>query len=192
MRRFLLSKDHNISTTYNVKNVQFGIEEIQLVPATPAMPIAVNLYSIATGADLTLANLKNVGTTVVKADSSANNALFSADVSGSVDGSSSDLVVEYIVPDYKLNTAQQGVFFPGANKAGQTEPSYILANNCSINTPTDFTNIGYTVDLAMVVNGASAGQVSRSENLQEGYFQEGNSHSYQGSLLQTKNIILRP
>jgi hypothetical protein len=155
LRRFQLAKDHQITSTYNVKSVQFGIEQITLSPSTPQMPITVNLYSIPTGADMTIENFRSVGTTRVAADDSASGTLFSATVSGSVDGSSSDLVVEYVVPDYKLNTAQAGSFFPGANKAGQTEPSYIYAGNCSITEPTDFTDIGYTVNLAVVVNGAS-------------------------------------
>ncbi len=78
--------------------------------------------------------------------------------SGVVDGSANDLVVEFVVPDYKTNTNQQGAFYPGANAAGQKQPSYILAGNCSITQPTDFASIGYTVDLAIVVNGAAAGQ----------------------------------
>jgi hypothetical protein len=155
LRRFQLAADHQISGTYNVKSVQFGVEQIDLTPSTPQMPISVNLYSIPTGAAFTVDNFRPVGNAKVMADASDNNQLVSATVAGSVDGSTSDLVVEYVVPDYKLNTAQMGSFFPGANTAGEIEPSYIYANNCSINTPTKFADIGYTVNLAMIVNGAA-------------------------------------
>ena len=50
LRRFFLAADHNITTKYSVKNVQFGIEEIILNPTTPQMPLAVNLYSIPSSA----------------------------------------------------------------------------------------------------------------------------------------------
>lgn len=157
-RRFLLAKDHKISTTYTVTSVQFAVEQLTLSPATPLMPITVNLYSISSSANLLIANLVKVGkSSVINADSSADNTLLSAAISGAVDGSKSDLVVEFVVPDYHYNPAQKGSFFPGANKAGQLEPSYILAGNCSINEPTDFAAIGYVVDLAMVVNGGAKG-----------------------------------
>jgi hypothetical protein len=152
LRRFFLAADHNITTKYSVKNVQFGIEEIILNPTTPQMPLAVNLYSIPSSATFDLSNAVLVGTTTFNADSTDNMALVTATVTGAVDGSQNDLVVEFVAPDYKSNTRQQGSFYPGANQAGQTEPCYLIATECGISTPTDFADLGFVVDLAMVAD----------------------------------------
>lgn len=159
LRRFLLSKDHQITGKFDVKNLQFGIEEIVLTPTTPQMPLAVNCYSIPTGAAMAVANLVLAGNTTVMADASATGTLFSAAVSCTVDGSANDLVVEFVAPDYKANTAQQGSFYPGANTAGELEDGYIFAPECGISDATTFKSLGYTVDLAMIVSGAAENEM---------------------------------
>jgi hypothetical protein len=122
------------------------------------MPIAVNLYSIATGAAMTVENLTPVGNATAMTDASSSKTLVSTAVSGVVDGSANDLVVEYVVPDYKSNTAQQGTFYPGANTAGELEAGYLFASACGISEPSTFTSLGHTCDLAMIVSGAAANE----------------------------------
>ncbi|GAA1877931.1 carboxypeptidase regulatory-like domain-containing protein [Asanoa iriomotensis] len=142
LRTFKLS-DFGITGSFDVSQVQFGVET-----TTSAQPLAVNLYSLV--GDLRYANMTELGSTAVTVAADADGTIVTVPVEGSVPAGGT-LVVEVDVP-------AGGFFFIGSNDEGQTAPSYIASNACSISEPTDTTDIDFPgMHLVMNVSGESAG-----------------------------------
>lgn len=142
LRTFTLS-DFGIDGSFDVKSVSFGVEAAQV-----AQPLTVKLYTLD-GA-LTYANMTLIGSAETTVGTSAGGTVVSVPVEGSVpkDGT---LVVELDVP-------AGGWFFVGSNDAGQTAPSYLRSEACSIPEPTDTADIGYPgMHLVMNVSGETSG-----------------------------------
>ncbi|MEV0716696.1 carboxypeptidase regulatory-like domain-containing protein [Asanoa sp. NPDC050611] len=142
LRTFKLS-DFGITGSFDVSQVQFGVET-----TTSAQPLSVNLYSLA--GDLRYANMTPLGSTDFTAAADADGTIVTVPVEGSVPAGGT-LVVEVDVP-------AGGWFFIGSNDQGQTAPSYISSNACSITEPTDTADIDFPgMHLVMNVAGESAG-----------------------------------
>lgn len=146
-RRFDLDTDHAIIGNFDVTDVDFAIETLTGVGGT--QDIIVNLHSIANADAFLLANLTQIGTVTLSiADGLA--FIQNAVVTGSLDGSTDDLVVEVVANDTTNGTA----FFIGSNAAGQTAPSFILSAGCGATEPTDIAGLGFPgMHIVMVVNG---------------------------------------
>ena len=150
-RRFDLDGAHGITTDFTISDVDFGVESS--TGNAGSQPIAVNLYSIPNASALTLANLTLVGSANINmADGAA--FIQNVVVSGVVNGSTDDLVVEIIAND----TTNGTTFFIGSNGAGQTAPSFILSAGCGATEPTDIAGLGFpNMHIVMVVNGSVGG-----------------------------------
>ncbi|MFD6178701.1 MULTISPECIES: carboxypeptidase regulatory-like domain-containing protein [unclassified Isoptericola] len=142
LRTFTLS-DFGIGSGFDVKNVSFAVEAARV-----AQPLTVNLYTLD-GA-LAYANMTLVGSAETTVGTDAGGTVVSVPVEGSVPKGGT-LVVEIDVP-------AGGWFFIGSNDAGQTAPSYLRSESCSIPEPTDTAEIGYPdMHIVMNVSGETAG-----------------------------------
>ena len=120
--------------SFQVDSVKFGIE-IANTGTAATMPIIIRLYT-QTGT-LALANLTLISTTNINI-ASQTLSVVNVPVSVGVPANAT-LVMEVHVP---AGTATNGQFYPGANTAGATGPSYISATACAINDITNYTAVG--------------------------------------------------
>lgn len=147
-RRFDLDTDHGITTTFNVSDIDFGVEN-SVGNGTAGTELIVNLYSIPNASPLLLANLTLVGTANVSvADGTA--FIQNAPVVGGVNGSTDDLVVEIVAND----TLNATTFFIGSNANGQSGLSFLMSAGCGATEPTDVGSLGFpNMHQIIVVNG---------------------------------------
>ncbi|TVQ30192.1 MAG: hypothetical protein EA370_13915, partial [Wenzhouxiangella sp.] len=139
-RTFTLS-DFDITETFNVTEVGFGIENL-----SASQPITINLYTL--DGNFVMGNLTLVGS-ATETLSSQSLSLVSIPVTAEIDPAAT-LVVEISPPDLSGVAA----FFPGSNSAGETAPSYLAAAACGIAEPSTFGSIGFPqVQLVMSVTG---------------------------------------
>ena len=74
-----------------------------------------------------------------------------------IDPATHDLVVDYVSFDHN-EAGTGGQFFPGANSAGQTGPSYVAADDCGIPDPVALADLGFPDSHnVLVVNGTEGG-----------------------------------
>ncbi len=136
-RAFTLS-NFGITEDFNVSQVEIGVE--QAVGAGGTQPVTCNLYTTSqtfpAGYPASLTLIGTVDQNVP--DQSL--ALYSFNVSGLVPAGTSQLVVEIFTPDGQTTGNS---FYIGSNTGGETAPSYILAADCGITTPTTTSAIGF-------------------------------------------------
>ncbi|MCB0077764.1 MAG: hypothetical protein KDD73_10150 [Anaerolineales bacterium] len=143
-RRFDLADDFGITGDFDVTNVEFGIETAQSFNGS--QPVTVRLWSIGDEAAFTLANV----TLVTQEDLSVANqdlTIYSAAIAGTI-AAGDELVVEVFTPN---GQAAGDAFFIGSNPFGETDPSYLLAPDCGVTTPTSTAAIGFP-DMHIVMN----------------------------------------
>ncbi len=136
-RRFALKADHGLFRKMMIESVDIGIEDA--VGSGGSQPVEVRLYAIAPGDPLLLANFTLLGTASFDQPDTAL-AVQNFPVSGIIDPSKNDLVVELFTPN---GQATGNRFFIGSNSLGQTAPSYIMAADCGVAAITDLANIGF-------------------------------------------------
>ncbi|GAA1723273.1 hypothetical protein GCM10009809_18920 [Isoptericola hypogeus] len=142
LRTFTLS-DFDVSGKFAVSSVSFAVEAARV-----AQPLTVNLYTL--DGDLTYANMTLIGSAEATVGTDAGGTVVSVPVTGEVPAGGT-LVVEVDVP-------AGGWFFAGSNPDGQTAPTYLRSEACSIPEPTDTAEIGYPdMHLVMNVSGETAG-----------------------------------
>jgi hypothetical protein len=147
-RRFDLSGNHGLPSMLAISEVGFAVESASLVDLT------VNLHAISDSDDLLMDNLLPIGSTVLSVSNLDNLALVSTAISGAIDGSLYDLVVEVNVPD----TTDAATFYIGSNSNGESAPSYLLSPNCDVLEPTDLSALGYpNMHLIITVDGTVTG-----------------------------------
>jgi len=156
LRRFDLSA-FGIAGAYTVSSIEFGVE-LDVSGGANGNPITVNVYSIPIGADMLYGNMTALGTGFADLGGTTSGTLVTIPVDGgTVDAATDDLVAEVVSFDHD-NTDGVGLFFPGANDAGQTGPSFIAAADCGIFEPTDLATIGFPdSDNIINVNGSEDG-----------------------------------
>ncbi len=146
-RAFTLS-NFGIVGDFTVTSVQVGIEQATASSGTQA--ITCNLYTSSQNFPSGYpGSLTMIGTSTENIPDQ-NLTLYNFNVTG-VAPAGSQLVVEINSPDGQtlLNT-----FFIGSNASGETAPSYLLAADCSITTPTTTTTIGFPgMNIVMSVTG---------------------------------------
>jgi uncharacterized repeat protein (TIGR01451 family) len=149
-RRFDLDGDHAIAGPFNVTSFDFGVES-SAGNTIPGNELIVNLYSIPNASALVLANLTPVGTgTVSVADTGGTPFIQNAVITGTVDGSTDDLVVEILAND----TLNGTTFFVGSNAAGQIGPTFLMSAGCGATDITDIATLGFPgMHMVLVVNG---------------------------------------
>ncbi|MCF4120565.1 S8 family serine peptidase [Antribacter sp. KLBMP9083] len=142
LRTFTLA-DFGIDGAFDVSSVSFGVEV-----AGVAQPLTVKLYSLD-GA-LTYANMTLIGSAEATVAAGTSAAIVNVPVVGSVPQGGT-LAVEIDVP-------AGGRLFIGSNDAGQTAPSYLRSEACSIPEPTDTADIGFPgMHVVMNVSGSTSG-----------------------------------
>jgi len=147
IRRFDLDGDHGITTNFTVSSVDFGVETT--TGNAGSQTLIANLYSIANADVILLANLTPVGTANVSVTDGVA-FIQNVVVTGVVDGSTDDLVVEIVANDTLNGTA----FFIGSNDAGQSGPTLLVSAGCGATEPTDIGDLGFpNMHMVMVVNG---------------------------------------
>lgn len=153
-RRFDLDGAHSISNILDVSSVDFGVAAARAPGGS--QPVEVRIYSIANADPFVTGNLTLLDSvTHTLPDTTGTAVMPNVAVTGSVNGSTHDLVVEvYAALPFIAGT--QG-FLYGYNQAGQTAPSYLSSPQCSLAEPTDLATIGggqfADMHLVMVVNG---------------------------------------
>ncbi len=151
IRRFDLDGDHGVTGSINIDSVDIGIETAAGAGGT--QPITINLYSIANADALLFANLNNIGTLSTNVADAAT-VIQNFVVTGTINGTTDDLVVEVFTPD---GQAAGHSFFMGSNAAGQIAPAFISAAACGITEPTDTAAIGFPdAQFVMTVNASNA------------------------------------
>jgi len=146
-RAFTLA-DFGITQDFNVTMVEIGIEQASGGGGT--QPITVNLWTsnqpFPNGFP---GSVTQIGTASINVPDQSL-TLFQIPVTGTAPAGS-ELVVEIFTPD---GTTGGNSFFIGSNPLGQTGPSYILAADCAITTPTDLAAIGFpNMHIVMSVTG---------------------------------------
>jgi hypothetical protein len=155
-RRFELSADHGITTSFTVSSVTFGIEQADDGGGV-GQPVKVRLFSIDTDASFTTANLMPLGSQDATVQDSETGTLRTVAVSGTITSpTTTDLVAEVFVPD---GTVAGHSFLIGSNASSQTHESYIRAPGCSINdvTPTSSGSLpANSMHIVLFVDGEAA------------------------------------
>ncbi|HKE47726.1 MAG TPA: choice-of-anchor D domain-containing protein, partial [Rhodanobacteraceae bacterium] len=143
LRTFTLG-DFGIDHDFEVVSVRFGIESLS-VDTT----VTVNLYTL-TG-DFVYENMQLIGSAPASLAVQAG-TLVDVPVAATVPAGAT-LVVEIVVPD--LEAAGSGWFYPGANSAGESAPSYLAAPGCNVDEPAPMASFGRPdVHLVMAVTGS--------------------------------------
>lgn len=133
--------EYGVSAGFDVTSVDVGIEEV----GTPTTA-TINLYRLS--GTFVMANLTLIGTATTSLSAANNLSLVNVPVTGAFAGTDR-LVVEMTVP--------LGPFFPGANSAGQSGPTYVRAAGCTVPEPTDLATLGFPESHWVVnVNGLAA------------------------------------
>ncbi|MBC8100369.1 MAG: hypothetical protein H7Y11_13070 [Armatimonadetes bacterium] len=147
IRAFKLS-DFAITTDVQVRNVQIGIEaSLPENGVGDTQPISVRLYVLKTGDSVVISNLTFISSAdylLPEINSTANASYYATlPVTGLIFAAET-LVVEIYVPEAAIPVGTYGDrFFIGSNSNGQTDESYLLAPDCTVNDITDTADIGY-------------------------------------------------
>lgn len=131
---------------FDVCSVEIGVEEA--TSAGGSQPIEITLYTTPSGS-FPGGALTQIGTTATAvADQSLTIVEFP--VSGFA-SAGLDLVVEVFTPN---GQASGNFFFIGSNASPETGPSYLMAPDCGVTTPTTTAAIGFpNMHIVMNVNG---------------------------------------
>ena len=132
-----------LSGPLNVTSVDIGIEETARWDAD--VESNVRLYTL--DGNFRMANLTLIGEAIYEITDDDELTIVNAPVSAEA-AANEILVVEWNVPD--LQAEGSSVFF-GANNAGQTGPTYMMAADCGFVEPTDLAVMGFA-DVAWVLN----------------------------------------
>jgi subtilisin family serine protease len=116
-------------------SVAIGIESANIAGPPPTSTVRLHRLSGA----FTTGNLTLVASAAYVVNDTDDLSIVHVPISGAF-GDGDVLVVEWDVPD--LQASGNGVYF-GANGAGQTGPTYVLAESCGINQPTDLASLGF-------------------------------------------------
>ncbi|MGA9770894.1 MAG: HYR domain-containing protein [Blastocatellia bacterium] len=167
-RAFTLSS-FGIVNAFDVQSIDVGIEDaisggaantqaadhisrkkgksLGIRPQGAGQPITVNIYTSSTAFPAGFpGSLTLIGTASVNvADQSG--TILNVPITGTAPAGS-QLVVEVFTPD---GEAAGNLFFIGSNAAAETGPSYLLAADCGITTPTTTSAIGFP-DMHIVLN----------------------------------------
>jgi len=138
VRIFDLANEFNINSEFNVTAVEFGVESAE--GAGGNQPVAVNLFLLEDN------TLMPIGMASVNLSDQAL-TIASVPVNGTVPAGSV-LVVEIFTPD---GESEGNSFLIGSNSAGQSDPSYIYAPDCDIDSITNVSDIGFP-DMHIVMN----------------------------------------
>ncbi len=147
-----------ISNDFQVTNAEFGVETMNA-----PFNVTVNIYSTTSVFPAGFpASLILEGSAIVTLGPANSGTVVSVPVSAIIPAGTT-LVFEVAIPD---GTGTGISFFPGANSAGQTGPSYIASAPCGITVPTNYAAIGFpNSHLVMNIVGEElAGIVSCSPN----------------------------
>ena len=145
--------EFDLASGLTVTSVDIGIEAANLA----AGPVASTVRLHRLNGTFTTANLTLVAEAAYIITDADDEALVNVPIEGEF-GANAVMVVEWDVPN--LQDVGDGVFF-GANTDGQTGPTYVSAEACSLTEPTDLASINFP-DVAWVlsVNGTTDGGVT--------------------------------
>lgn len=133
MRRFELTTDHGVYTSFDLSRVTFGIEQAN-DGDDAGQPVIVRAYRIPTAASLTMANLTQIASTEITVqDAEAGNLRNVPFAATLADPQANDLVVAIETPS---GQAANNLLYLGANAGSETRPSYLRATGCGAFEPT--------------------------------------------------------
>ncbi len=159
LRRFHLSADHGINRSSVITSIDWAIGNATVMDV--GLPTAtVNLYSLASGAAFTYANMGvPIGTASILLSDSDSNSFVNIPVTGLIsDPVSTDLVVEFVTPNGST-PPDLWVLEVGQNGAGETQDSYLAAADCFWDEPTSFQALGVNNQMiVLTVNGVEEAQ----------------------------------
>jgi hypothetical protein len=155
-RSFKLSQDFNISNEFKIDSIQFGIEQISS-DLPNGYPILIK-YSISNGAYPTgTSTLLKLDTVYIK-DTALALLTFPAAV---LVPAASELVVEI---GFLRDDATPTIFYIASNSDGETAPTYILANDCSVSIPTPTADVNFP-ETQLILNLFGRECISSSSNI---------------------------
>lgn len=134
-----------ITEDFSISSIQFGV---QSVVGSGSSPLTVSVYSGT--------SLSTLGTVLGTASTSVTAANNLSLVTLNLDALVLAGAEGFVVGIYSPEVAGQS-FYLGSNSAGQSAPSYILAPDCGITTPTELASVGFAdMQIVMSVEGTTA------------------------------------
>lgn len=146
--------DFGITSSYDITEVQFGIENLANAPAA-GFPITIGIYEFTGTYPTGTSTLLNQVTEMVSDQSLT---LYAAPIVATV-AANTQFVVAISVPSDVVVDGGAGLvrFDIGSNDAGETASSYMQADACSLPTPVTFDSQGRPdIHLVMNIVGTSA------------------------------------
>ncbi len=126
----------------NIQEIEFGVDQLTL--GVPSIGLTANVYTL--NGSLSYANMTLVGSGVLDVTADIDDEIVSIPLDAFVAADATIVVgVEY--PD----SGDGSFFFPGANAAGQSGPSYIAAADCGLSDPVSYAAINFP-DHHLVMN----------------------------------------
>lgn len=141
--------DPGTTTTFHVTTVGFQVEDCEGVAGNgKAVTLKVGTYTGTPGNTLTTGSMSQLAISNVQVPEIAQvggnvNAPITADIPAGM-----KMYVEIDAP------ANNDTFYIGVNKSAETAPAYIMATDCSVNTPTNYAQTaGTQLSVLMTVTG---------------------------------------
>ena len=147
-RVFRLS-DFGISTTFTAQRVDFAVEDASTTAGSQTVTVRLHTMS---GSTLTNASLTLLYGQNVLINDTASATIPVTLTTPVVVPAGSTLVLELFAP---AHSTQGNFFYPGSNTSGESGPSYVRADGCSITEPSTYATVAPAemVHLIMSVTG---------------------------------------
>ena len=161
--RFFNLSSFGITQSYQIDNVQFGALGVRIPTLPQGFPVTVSIYSTtsATFAPATFPNSFSLEATEdVLLQTTDAGSLITVPISATIPVGTNILVVVSYESQVDGSANQ---FLIGQNGAGQTGPSYLMAEACGANIPTDISTLG-SFPTAQVVMAVNAQNLSVKDN----------------------------
>lgn len=145
-------EDFGIFSAYHINSFQFGIEKLAGAP-DDGYPVTISIYSYNTDNDdfPDEDDLKLRGE-VTEMLSNQNLTVHAANIDAVIPANEKFVVAIFVPSDVSADGGKGKVKFDiGANNAGESTPSYIMAEECSISSPATFDSQGRS-DVHLVMN----------------------------------------
>jgi hypothetical protein len=143
---------HGVTGQFSAARIDLGVEEATAGGGTQTINVRLHTVQGAFPSG-TLSLLREVPVAVTNTNSTPRIVEVPLAPPVVVPGGGT-LVVEVHAPELPTG----GFFFPGSNRAGESAPSYVMATDCNVNSPTPFTSVapaGSTVHLVLSVTGTT-------------------------------------
>lgn len=136
--------------------------DVAILDAAASAVVSVNLYTLPSGTPvdtIPLESLQRIGAVAAPISAADNGTIVNVPIDATVgDIEASDLVVEVV---------SSGLFYIGANDAGETHPGFVMAPSCGMTEPTRLDQVeGFeNTHVVLMVNAESGGGCAPPEDV---------------------------